>query len=939
MSKDYKDTLNLPNTDFPMKANLVEREPEMLQYWEAMGLYEQLKNKGSKKPTFILADGPPYANGPIHLGHAVNKILKDIVVKSKTLSGFYAPYIPGWDCHGLPIELNVEKQVGKPGIKVDPKTFRQKCREYARQQVDIQREAFIRLGVFGDWENPYLTMDYTYEANIIRSLAKIAQNGHLQKGYKPVHWCVDCGSALAEAEVEYQDKISSSVDVGFLIEPESSIQFPMPLRDKSLPIWLGVWTTTPWTLPANAAVAVNPEFSYSLILHKKQQAYYCVASALVLSFAKRTALEDYEIVGEFKGALLKGMLLQHPFYDKKVPVVLGNHVTEDSGTGFVHTAPAHGQDDYAIGIQNQLPIESLVGSNGCYVTGTPLFAGESVFKVNDKIIELLKAKGCLIHESKIEHSYPHCWRHKSPLIFRATQQWFISMDQNGLRANALQAIREVNWIPGWGQARIEGMIAERPDWCVSRQRTWCVPMGLILHRETGDCHPRTPELMEAVAKCVEQEGIEAWYELSLDQLLGSEAKDYEKSQDTLDVWFDSGVYHYCLLGKHADLKFPADLYLEGSDQHRGWFQSSLLTSVAMNNQAPFKQVLTHGFTVDVNGHKMSKSLGNVVAPEKVISSVGADVLRLWVAATDYRTEMVVSNDILKQASDIYRRIRNTARFLLANLNGFDPKEHLVSPESMLALDRFIVERARSVQDEVVEAYEDFQFHLVYQKVHHYCAVDLGSFYLDVIKDRQYTGKSDGLPRRSAQTALYYIAESLVRWIAPILSFTAEEIWKNLPGSREASVFLSEWYNGLPNFQSNFKQMDPEFWEHMLMIRNAVNKAIEAVRASGLLGSGLEAEVDLYCDPKSYAELSKLKDELRFLLITSRADLHPESKRPETAKATEMPGLWITVEPSIHAKCDRCWHRCLDVNTNPDYPNICSRCIDNIAAVGEVRLYV
>jgi len=940
MSIDYKDTLNLPNTAFPMKANLAQREPEILKKWEELNLYAELQEKNQGKPKFILADGPPFANGAIHIGHAVNKILKDFIVKSKILSGFDAPYIPGWDCHGLPIELNVEKKVGKPGVKVDLKEFREKCREYVLKQVDLQRDAFIRLGVLGDWTNPYLTMDPQYEADIIRSLSQIIQNGHLHKGFKPVHWCIDCGSALAEAEVEYQDKTSPSIDVAFpLKDKKASALFPkLQKLQNPLPIWVAIWTTTPWTLPANEAVAVNPELSYALVLIKDQSHYLLVARDLVESFMKRLNAVDFQIIDECLGSDLEGLELEHPFYDKKVPIILGDHVTLETGTGCVHTAPAHGQEDYRVAEKYHLPLENPVGSDGCYISTTPLFAGVHVFKANDMIIALLKEKHHLILEAKLQHSYPHCWRHKTPLIFRATQQWFISMDQKGLRKAVIKAIQDVQWIPQWGQKRIEGMMADRPDWCISRQRIWGVPMALLLHKETGEIHPETPRLMEAVAKRVEKGGIDVWSEITVEELLKEGAKDYEKSTDTLDVWFDSGVSHFCVLEKRKNLSFPANLYLEGSDQHRGWFNSSLLTSVAMKGVAPYKQVLTHGFTVDPDGHKMSKSLGNVIAPEKVVNNLGADVLRLWVATTDYRSEIVVSDEILKRSGDIYRRIRNTARFLLSNLNGFHPDQHLVPLSELLALDRFIIDRAKQIQAEIIQAYDEYQFHVVYQKIHNYCSIDLGSFYLDVIKDRQYTGKSEGLPRRSAQTALYYIAEYLVRWMAPILSFTAEEIWQNIPGKRGSSVFLSEWYSELPSLELAKDDMDQVFWQEVLLIRDEVNKVLEETRAAGVIGSGLEAELDLYCDPTIYSQLIKLKQELRFVFITSDAILYQENKKPSMAKETAIPGLWVVVRASQHQKCVRCWHLRPDVNQNPKYPEICGRCIENIAGDGEVRLY-
>jgi len=938
MNEHDKNSLNLPNTAFPMKANLAQREPEWLKHWDNIQLYQKIQEKNKGKPKFILPDGPPYANGEIHLGHAVNKILKDMILKSKILSGFLAPFVPGWDCHGLPIELNVEKQVGRPGVKVDAKTFRQKCREYVLTQVEAQRAGFIRLGILGDWQNPYLTMDYKYEADIIRSLSTIAANGHLHKGFKPVHWCIDCGSALAEAEVEYADKTSPAIDVCFPVLDPNMMNVAGPFK-QSLPetasVSVVIWTTTPWTLPANQAVAVHPDLTYVLL--KSADKYYIVVSNLVDAFSKRTGLEDVEIVGECLGGALENTQLQHPFYDKCVPIVLGEHVTVDTGTGLVHTAPVHGVDDYMIGIKYHLSMDNPVNANGCYHSSVPLFAGEHVFKANDKVIEILKEKGHLLSFVKMQHSYPHCWRHKSPLIFRATQQWFVGMDQNGLRTLALDAIQKVNWIPEWGQARIEGMVRDRPDWCISRQRTWCVPMCLFVHKESGELHPKTAELMEAVAKKVEQAGIEAWYELTPEELLGSDAEWYEKSSDALDVWFDSGVMHTCVLEKRLELGFPADLFLEGSDQHRGWFQSSLLTSVAMKQVAPYKQVLTHGFTVDALGRKMSKSLGNVIAPDKVTKTLGADILRLWVSATDYRSEMSVSDEILKRMSDSYRRIRNTIRFLLANLNGFDPKQDRIAFEDLIVLDQWVIDRARVLQQEIIQAYSDYQFHTCYQKIQHFCSIDLGSFYLDIIKDRQYTGKRDGLPRRSAQTALYYLVECLVRWIAPILSFTAEEIWQNMPGDREGSVFLSEWYAELPTTSMQGK-MTQAFWDKVLVVRECVNKTLEEARAAGSIGSGLEAEVNLYCHPEHYELLTQLKDELRFVLITSQAKIYPADERPSDAKETSLAGLWVVVQPSIYPKCDRCWHRREDVNQNSEHPGICSRCVENVAGNGETRIY-
>jgi isoleucyl-tRNA synthetase len=933
---DYKNTLNLPQTDFPMKANLAEREPKILQKWQEINLYTKLRKQGKGKKLFVLLDGPPYANGHIHIGHAVNKIIKDIIVKSKTLSGFDAPFVPGWDCHGLPIELNVEKKHGKPGRNISASDFRAACRAYAATQIDIQKEEFKRLGVIGDWENPYLTMDFKYEANIIRSLAKIIRNQHLQKGYKPVHWCLDCASALAEAEVEYNDKTSASVDVRFDVVDADDLwsRFQKVEKTKGR-ISIPIWTTTPWTLPANEAVSLNPKLIY-VLLEADEKEQFIIAEELVSSVVSRYQLKNYRVLGSTQGEKLLSLSLKHPFYDKKVPVVLGDHVTVEAGTGAVHTSPAHGVDDFLVGKKFNLPLDNPVNDDGCYRSDIPLFSGQHVSKVDQKIIDVLQERGSLIHSESIRHSYPHCWRHKSPIIFRATPQWFISMDQHGLRKEALEAINRVEWIPDWGKARIHGMIENRPDWCISRQRTWGVPIALFVHKETGEPHPRTLELIEAVAQLVEKQGIDAWFTLDSKTLLGDEVDSYVACRDVLDVWFDSGTTHECVLTRD-DLHFPADIVLEGSDQHRGWFHSQMLTSVAMNHVEPYRTVLTHGFVVDGQGRKMSKSIGNVIAPEEVIKSLGADVLRLWAASVDYRGEITAAKELLTPISETYRRIRNTARFLLANLTGFDPNRDLLKPNDMLMLDRFIVDKARRLQNEIIAAFETYQFHLVIQKLHHFCVVDLGGFYLDIIKDRQYTMPSSSRARRSAQSALYHIAHAFVRWMAPILSFTAEEIWSYLPGSQEESVILSAWYDKLTELKDD-EAMNSSYWEKIRAVRDAVNKEIEVQRNNNKLGSALEAQVYLYCAPELFNQLDALKNELRFILITSSAELIDESNKPHDTITTEVPGLYLKIEATSNAKCERCWHRRADVNTYQDYPGLCERCVENISSSGEVRHY-
>jgi len=932
---DYKSTLNLPFTEFPMKANLAQREPGMLKKWQESKLYEQLREQRHGRKKFILHDGPPYANGNIHIGHSVNKVLKDIVVKSRSLSGYDAPYVPGWDCHGLPIEHQVEKKIGKAGVKVDHKTFRQKCREYARRQVDGQMKDFIRLGVMGEWDNPYLTMDNTFEANIIRALGKVVENGHLVKGYKPVYWSVVGASALAEAEVEYQDKTSFSIDVAFPVVDTDAFASAIGEVTGEGDISVVIWTTTPWTLPSNQAVSINAELDYVLVQCDVAGGLgrFLLAEALIESVLARWGVKDHKVVGRKKGSQLENLLLQHPFYDRQVPVILGDHVTTEAGTGCVHTAPDHGVDDFVVAAKYDIGTLNYIDDNGLFREDVERFAGEHVYKVDEQVVELLKDCGRLLSSDKITHSYAHCWRTKTPLIYRATPQWFISMNQNGLLTKAKQAVKGVSWHPEWGQARIEGMLENSPDWCISRQRTWGVPIALFVHKLTGAIHPDTATLVEAVASRVEQGGIDVWYELDAAELLGDEADQYSKVTDTLDVWFDSGVTHTAVLDAREQLQYPADLYLEGSDQHRGWFQSSLKTAIAIKGNAPYKAVLTHGFVVDADGRKMSKSIGNVMSPQQVVNDQGADVLRLWVAATDFSGEMSVSDEILKRTGDSYRRIRNTARFFLSNLNGFDPSEHVVPMEEMLALDRWAVDCAAGMQQDIIAAYENYQFHQIYQKLHNFCVTDMGGFYLNIIKDRQYTCQEDSLARRSAQTAIYYIVDSFARWIAPILSFTAEEIWGFIPGDREASVFFAEW-QALPSAETS--AISARDWTLIAEARNAVNKVLEGKKGVGIQKS-LEAEVTLYADGELQQALAKLGDELKFVLITSEAEIKP-SAEAFNAEATEVEGLQVNVVKTAHAKCDRCWHHREDVGAHSEHPEICGRCVENIVGDGEQRLY-
>ena len=939
---DYKDTLNLPRTDFPMRANLAKREPDMLKFWEDMDLYRELRNERAGCPKYVLHDGPPYANGDIHLGHAVNKILKDIIVKARGLDGFDAPYVPGWDCHGLPIEHEVEKRLGKAGRKGDKAEFRAACRAYAAAQVERQRKDFQRLGIIGDWGQPYLTMDFKMEADIIRALGRIVARGHVHQGFKPVYWCAECGSALAEAEVDYEDKNSDAIDVRFPVRDDAALAAAFGSEAQQAgagAISVVIWTTTPWTLPANQAVALNEGLAYALVEVAGGERLV-LAADLVDQTMARSGQAAYRVVARCRGADLEGAKLANPFYERVVPIILGEHVTLEAGTGAVHTAPGHGLEDYVVGQRYGLAVDNPVGGDGRFVAGTEFFAGEFVTDANDHVIEVLKEKGRLLHREALRHSYPHCWRHKTPIIFRATPQWFIGMEQQGLRETSLEAIKQCRWQPGWGQARIEGMVANRPDWCISRQRSWGVPMALFVHRDTGALHPDTPRLVEEVAKRVEARGIDAWFELRADDLLGEHAHTYRKLEDTLDVWFDSGVTHFTVLEHREELGFPADLYLEGSDQHRGWFQSSLLASVAMRGLAPYRAVLTHGFTVDAAGMKMSKSLGNVVAPQKVVNTLGADILRLWVAATDYSGEMSVSDEILKRMADTYRRLRNTARFLLANLDGFDPARHAVPGEDMLLLDRWAVVRCARLQGEIRKAYDGNHFHVVYQKLHNFCAVEMGGFYLDIIKDRQYTTPAESLPRRSAQTAMYHIISALSRWLAPILSFTAEEIWREIPGGGgKPSIFLERWYEGLPAAAG--LDVDLPFWDRVIEVRDEVNKELEQLRASGAIGASLDAEVDIYCEPPLLEDLRALGDELRFVLITSDACVHPTAERPADVRQARCDGagnFWLGVSRSPHGKCVRCWHRRADVGTHREHPELCGRCVTNVSGEGERRLY-
>lgn len=926
MTNDYRKTVNLLDTPFPMRGDLAKREPGWVKRWQEQKRYQVLRKLTSGRPKFILHDGPPYANGDIHIGHAVNKILKDMIVRSKTLAGFDAPYVPGWDCHGLPIELMVEKLHGKglPAAK-----FRELCREYAKEQIARQKKDFVRLGVLGDWEHPYLTMDFKTEADIVRTLGQIYLNDYLFQGEKPVHWCIECGSALAEAEVEYKDKRSPAIDVAFKVVDSDDLARRFSLSDGVGDAFAVIWTTTPWTLPANRAVSINPALVYQLI--QTPHGKLILAKDLAEDTLRRYGFAETRILAEVQGRELEFVELHHPFYDRLVPVICGDHVTVEAGTGLVHTAPAHGLDDYHVGLKYDLPIENPVGDDGHYKPSTELFAGMLVWDANQKIVDVLQEKGTLLHYEAIEHSYPCCWRHKTPIIFRATAQWFIGMNKSGvdgvsLRDKAMKAVDATEFFPAWGRARLESMIANRPDWCVSRQRSWGTPMTLFVHKETGELHPRSVQLLEEVALRIEQQGIEAWFSLDPVELLGEEAQSYKKLPDTMDVWFDSGSTHFAVLRSREELAWPADLYLEGSDQHRGWFQSSLLTGCATIGRAPYKQLLTHGFVVDGKGIKMSKSIGNVIAPQKVNDSLGADILRLWVASTDYSGELAISDEILKRVTESYRRLRNTLRFLLANLSDFDPIDDALAWNDMLELDRYALIQARQMQERIAgEYYLRYAFHFGIQELINYCSEELGAFYLDILKDRLYTTKANSRARRSAQTALYHITRSLLLLLGPVLCFTAEEAWEVLSGNDEDSIMYHTLHE-FPQQADDVEQALLSKWQTIREFRAVLNKELEALREAGQIGSGLQAEVDVMADTELYQHLNSLGEELRFVMIVSGVTI---KKGPETS---------ISVHASSYAKCERCWHHRSEVGDIPEHPTLCGRCVSNIEGTGETRIH-
>lgn len=920
---EMKDSLNLPQTAFPMKANLSKREPEILAKWDGMRLYERIREQSKGRPTYILHDGPPYANGRIHLGTALNKILKDIIMKSRQMSGFDAPYVPGWDCHGLPIEHQVDKELGKRKATMSQGEIRRHCRRYAEKFIDIQRNEFKRLGVLGEWGNPYLTMTYDYEATIARELGRFFQSGSVIRSKKPIYWCTSCETALAEAEVEYHDHTSPSIYVKFPMQPESQARLP-ELAGK--PAHVLIWTTTPWTLPANLAVTLHPDFNYVAV--DVGEEFWILAEGLTEKCMDVFGVKEYRVVATWPADVLKGLSCRHPFLDRESVLILGTHVTLDAGTGCVHTAPGHGREDYEMALEYGLDVYSPVDNKGCFTPDVPFFAGRFVFDANKAVNAKLGEEGRLILEEKITHSYPHCWRCKNPVIFRATEQWFISMERNDLREKALTCIDGVKWIPGWGRDRIYSMIENRPDWCISRQRSWGVPITVFTCMDCGKVLA-SPEVFEKIAELFEKMGADCWFEMSVEDLLPAGAKCSEcggsrfaGEKDILDVWFDSGVSYAAVVERRPNLGFPADLYLEGSDQHRGWFHSSLLACVGTRGTAPYRSVLTHGFVVDGQGYKMSKSLGNVIAPEEIIRQYGAEILRLWVAAEDYRDDIRISPDILKRLSEAYRRIRNTCRFLLGNLYDFNPSHDAVLYPDMHELDRFALCQLQDLIGRVRQAYDRFEFHRVYHALHNYCVVDLSSFYLDILKDRLYTSAAGSRGRRSAQTALYEVVTSLLKLMAPVLSFTAEEAWWHLPFSSSETVHLEVFPD------ENRDWMDAslkERWEKIVLLRSEVLRIIEGARQARVIGHSLDARVRLAVPPEWEEILGGQEELLRSVFIVSQVKVVPAAELVNPGEGVEIPGLLVEVQPASAKKCERCWVRSESVGTMPEHLNLCDRC--------------
>jgi len=918
---EYKDTLNLPVTNFPMKANLNQREPEMLAKWQEQDLYGQMEAAGSGRPLYVLHDGPPYANGHIHIGHALNKILKDFVLKVKRMQGFNAPYVPGWDCHGLPIELQVEKNLGSKKSQVSKLEMRKLCREYAAKFVGIQKEEFKRLGIQGDWENPYLTMNYEYEGLTAGELAKFAHNGGLYRGRKPVHWCSSCVTALAEAEVEYADHTSPSIFVRFALKDDVSTAIPT-LAGKQA--YVVIWTTTPWTIPANLAVALHPEYDYVAL--ETEKGVLIVAEGLKDSFLASVGLTG-EVIATFKAGLLERKACKHPFYERDSIILLGEHVTLEAGTGCVHTAPGHGQEDYELALKEGLEVYNPVDNHGKYISTLEFFGGQQVFAANENVIAKLIEVEALLQTAKISHSYPHCWRCKKPIIFRATEQWFIGMKANDLRGKALSAIDQVQWIPKWGRERIYGMIENRPDWCVSRQRSWGVPITAFSCTACGE-YVADGKLMDHIAGIFKEHSSDVWFDWTPEQLLPAGttcpkcgAASFEKENDILDVWFDSGVSHAAVLEPNPKLRAPADLYLEGSDQHRGWFHSSLLESVGSRGVAPYKSVLTHGFVLDGKGHKMSKSLGNVVAPEDVIKKFGADVLRLWCSAQDYRDDTRISEEILTRVSEAYRRIRNTCRYILGSISDFNPDTQTVKVVDMPEIDRWALHQLELLKERVLTAYQDFAFHVIFQDVNGFCTVEMSSFYLDILKDRMYTSKADSLSRRSAQTVLHEILDTLLRLLAPVLSFTADEAWQHMPARKEPSVHLAAFPTQHPEWKDDSLV---DRWERIMRVRTDVSKALELARVAKTIGHSLDASVTISAPADLLGFLKEYETELQSIFIVSKVTLAGEISG-DCWDSENITGLKIQVAAAPGDKCERCWCYSEELGSDGEHPAICPKC--------------
>ncbi|QCI17403.1 isoleucine--tRNA ligase [Buchnera aphidicola (Aphis helianthi)] len=936
---DYKKTLNLPKTKFSMRANLTQKEPQILKNWYENNLYQIIRKKQENKKIFFLHDGPPYANGNIHIGHAVNKILKDIIIKSKNLSGFDAPYIPSWDCHGLPIEQKIEEKLGIHKNTIDTLKFQEKCRKYAENQVKKQKKDFIRLGVIGDWDNAHLTMDYKNEANIIKTLAKIIEKKYLYRDFKPVYWCLKCQSSLSDAEIEYSNKTSDAIFVAIKSNDKNlkKIFNIHILNNKE--IYLPIWTTTPWTLPSSQAITVHPNFRYDVI--ETEQYNLIIAKELVKNTLNILKIKNWKYLVSIEGKKLEGIKFLHPFLKNiKLPVILGKHVTLEAGTGAVHTAPDHGQDDYTICQKYNINTINLINYKGDFKKNVhPKLDGINIFKSNEIIIKLLIDSNCLLHHNSLNHSYPHCWRHKTPIIFRATPQWFININKNNFRFNTIKEVKKVSWIPQWGKSRIEEMIKNRPDWCISRQRKWGVPMSIFIHKKTGQIHPQNSLIMKKIIKKVELEGIQVWWNIDLKEILGIEYNLYDQIFDILDVWFESGNTHTSIEYKNKqNIINRADMFLEGSDQHRGWFMSSLMISMLITQKAPYSEVLTHGFVVDGKGQKMSKSIGNTISPNDIINTLGADILRLWVASSNYSNDISISNEILKRTSDIYRRIRNTARFMLANINDFNPDKNIVSQKNMIHLDQWAVSHTKIVQEEIITFYNKYNFHGVIQRLMHFCSIEMGSFYLDIIKDRQYTLQKNSLERRSCQTAIYYIIHALVRWISPILSFTANEIWDYLPGKHSKYVFTEEWFDKLFDLNIN-TVFNHQFWNEIIAIKNEINKFIEEEIKNKQINNSLEASIILYVRPEIKEKLNLLGDELKFIFLTSHVVVENYDVAPKNTKTSLLFSKFkISLKKSKEKKCQRCWHYNIS-NLNQNNHEICTRCISNTQGNGEKRIFI